>query len=137
VTNALIRRVGVYGRCISDGAILLTLLAATEPDSGRWTLPGGGMEFGETPHEALAREFHEETGLRPDIGRLVTARSQVFPPDERRGHLHSVQFVYEVAAAGAPSVVEVGGSTADVAWVPLDQVGRLPLVDLARWAVSR
>jgi ADP-ribose pyrophosphatase YjhB (NUDIX family) len=135
VTTAFTRRVGVYGRCISDGAILLTLLAATEPDRGRWTLPGGGMEFGEAPHETLAREFHEETGLHPKVGRLLTARSQVFPPNERRGPFHSIQFVYEVVASGQPSVIEVGGSTADAAWVPLDQVSRLPLVELARWAV--
>jgi ADP-ribose pyrophosphatase YjhB (NUDIX family) len=32
-------------------------------DDGIWELPGGGLEFGETPHEGINRELHEETGL--------------------------------------------------------------------------
>jgi 8-oxo-dGTP diphosphatase len=136
VPTELVRRVGVYGRCVDRGAILLTRLSARDPDEGRWTLPGGGMDFGETAHETLIREFHEETGLVADIGALLTVRSQVYPATDRRGPLQAVQFVYQVTASGAPTVIETDGSTAEAAWVPLGEAVWLPLVDLARWAVA-
>lgn len=135
-TAPRIRRVGIYGRCVSDSSILLTRLSAREPDAGRWTLPGGGMDFGETPHETLTREFHEETGLVPRIGGLVAVHSYVSPATPRRGPLHVLQFVYDVAASGSPTVVEVDGSTAEAAWVRIGDATELPLVELAAWAVA-
>ncbi len=136
MSTELVRRIGIYGRCVDGGAILLTRLSNRDPDVGRWTLPGGGMDFGETPQETLLREFHEETGLVAEIGPLLTVRTQVYPPTAHRGPLHAVQVVYSVRASGAPVVVESDGSTAEAAWVPLVEASRLPLVDLARWALT-
>lgn len=119
-----------------DGAILLTRLSSIEPEAGRWTLPGGGMEFGEHPHDTLTREFVEETGLVPEIGSLLDVRSWFRAADDRRPSMHVLQIVYEVVATGHPRVLEVGGSTAEAAWVDLDAVGTYPLVDLARWATA-
>ncbi|MFP5331328.1 MAG: NUDIX hydrolase [Acidimicrobiia bacterium] len=130
------RRVGVYGRCVDDGAILLTRLSAIEPDAGRWTLPGGGMDFGEHPHETLVREFFEETGLIPEIGPVIDVRSKLLAANPRRPALHVVQIVYEVHASGVPDVQEVDGSTSEASWVPLTVASSYPLVDLAAWAVT-
>ena len=122
------QRIGVYGVAVGNGSILLTQLSSGEPDAGRWTLPGGGMDFGETPHQTLEREFYEETGLQPEIGELFVARSDVHPrPD---GDIHHVQVVYRVTAVGQPRVIEVDGSTSDVQWVPLQGVAPLTTVPL-------
>ena len=131
------RRIGVYGLCVTDNAILLTRLSRREPDAGMWTLPGGGREPGESHLDTLAREFAEETSLHPEVGRLLGARTRTYPPNARRGRLHVVQYVYQARASGAPAVREVGGSTADAAWVELHEAAELALVDLARWAVAR
>ena len=133
----LTRRIGVYGLCVVDDSILLTRLSGLDPDQGMWTLPGGGRERGESHGETLAREFDEETSLRPEMGELIGVRTHVHPPNRRRGRLHVVQYVYGALASGEPSVREVGGSTAEVAWVPLRDASGLPLVNLAQWAVDR
>lgn len=48
-------------------------LLARQRDSGRWSLIGGGVEPGETPQEAVAREVSEEIGVRPVVRRIVGA----------------------------------------------------------------
>ena len=57
---------------VRDGKVLIIREAATNPDGtnvGKWDIPGGRMEFGELPDEALTREVKEETGLDVTIDR--------------------------------------------------------------------
>ena len=55
--------VGVGGVLVRDGRVLL-IRRGKEPLLGRWVVPGGTVELGETLEEALVREMEEETGLR-------------------------------------------------------------------------
>lgn len=50
---------------------LLLVLRANEPGQGKWSLPGGRVEQGETDHAAVRREVHEETGLCVTVGALA------------------------------------------------------------------
>lgn len=118
-------RIGVYGAVVDRGHLLLTQLWSKDADPGKWTLPGGGMEFGETPHETLEREFYEETGLTPRIGDVLDVFSFLARPD-----LHVIQMIYDVEAEGEPQVIEVDGSTVDARWVPTASIGSLPTVSL-------
>ncbi|MBU0531241.1 NUDIX hydrolase [Patescibacteria group bacterium] len=56
-------RPSVYGYCEENGKVLMI----TAPGNVVWELPGGGMEIDETPHEALEREFFEETGYKVKV----------------------------------------------------------------------
>jgi ADP-ribose pyrophosphatase YjhB (NUDIX family) len=118
-------RIGVYGVAVHCDRLLLTQLSSRDEDVGRWTLPGGGMEFGESPHETLTREFYEETGLLPEIGSVLDVMSYLPRPG-----LHVIQMMFEVQAQGEPRVIEVDGSTADAAWVPTESVASMPTVPL-------
>lgn len=118
-------RIGVYGLALDEHRILLTKLWDRGTAAGHWTLPGGGMDFGETPHETLKREFREETGLEPEIGRLMDVLSLLPRPD-----IQTIQIIYSVIAGGTPQVIETDGSTVEVAWVPLAEIDQLQLGDL-------
>ena len=65
-----------------------------EPFEGRWALPGGFVEVGETVEEAAAREAAEETGLTVEVARLVGVYSD--PDRDPRGHNVSVAFLVRV-----------------------------------------
>ena len=82
----------------------------TEPFAGRWALPGGFVEVGETVEGAAAREAAEETGLAVEVARLIGVYSE--PERDPRGHNVSVAFLVrvlggELAAATDASDVSV------------------------------
>lgn len=84
-----------------DGRVLL-IRRGSEPFEGRWALPGGFVEIGETVEEAAAREAEEETGLRVEMLRLVGVYSD--PNRDPRGHNVSCAFLARPApGSGDPS----------------------------------
>ena len=62
-------RVAAYALCVRDGQILLSRWVG--PSGKRWTLPGGGIDHGEDPYEAVIREVDEETGYSIEVQRLL------------------------------------------------------------------
>ena len=101
--------------------ILLSRLAPRISRSEMWTLPGGGVDHGEDPRDALIREIHEETGLSATIGERARVYSAHMPRTPRDGQLvdaHAIRIVYDgwvAPDAPEPRVVEVDGSTVDAA----------------------
>jgi 8-oxo-dGTP diphosphatase len=134
-------RIGTYGLAIDHRArpvILLTRIAPDEVDAGYWTLPGGGLEWGEHPLEGLRREFVEETGLEPRTLSLLGIHSYSLTPEQRRNPgpaLQVIQAVYLVAAEGNP-VHEVGGSTVEAKWFPLAELDSVPILNLVKVALE-
>lgn len=128
-------RVGAYGIVVENDRILLAHFR-TETEA-KWTLPGGGLEFGESAEQAAVREIAEETGFEVRLEGLLGIDSLHIPPDERAGdvkrHLHALRLVYAAGIVGGRLTHEVGGSTDEARWVPLEQVGglvRVRLVDV-------
>lgn len=134
-------RIGSYGLAIDDRAgspILLTRLAPDEADAGYWTLPGGGLDWGEHPLEGLRREFIEETGLEPRVVSLIGIHSYSLTSEQRRRPgppIQVIQAVYLVAADGDP-VHEVGGSTVEARWFSIAELDSVPVLDLVKVALA-
>ncbi|MGW3415779.1 (deoxy)nucleoside triphosphate pyrophosphohydrolase [Streptomyces sp. NPDC000888] len=65
-------RIVVVGAALLNGGRLLAARRSAPPElAGRWELPGGKVEPGETPEQALARELHEELGIAAEpVGRV-------------------------------------------------------------------
>jgi 8-oxo-dGTP diphosphatase len=134
-------RIGCYGIAIDQRphpAILLTRISPDEVDAGSWTLPGGGLDWGEHPLGGLRREFIEETGLEPRPISLLGIHSYSLTSEQRRNPgppIQVIQAVYLVAAAGNP-VHEAGGSTVEAKWFSLAELDSVPILDLVRVALE-
>jgi len=131
------QRVSVYGVIISDGMMLLARIAPGYPGSGSWTLPGGGLDWGEAPEAALHRELYEETGLQGTIDGLLgidSLRLERTRNGQRVGY-HALRIIYRVTAVGEPRVTEVDGSVAEAKWIALGDIPRLATVELVEAAL--
>jgi len=115
----------------AQGRILLCRLSIDELDRDKWTLAGGGLDFGEEPEAGALRELEEETGLHGRVTALLGVESAVYGPNtERSGPLHSIRIIYRVEVEAGDLRHETGGSTDRAEWFSRAELAALPLVDL-------
>jgi len=130
-----ITRIGAYGIILRDGAILLCRLSAIVTGNvGKWTLPGGGIDFGEDPKDAVIREIAEETGLVARPGALADIHTSLVKRPE--ASYQRIRIIYHIDDVTGDLVFETEGSTDKCAWIPLSRVRTLPLVPLSRHALT-
>ncbi|MBM6402805.1 NUDIX domain-containing protein [Phycicoccus sp. CSK15P-2] len=126
------RRVAAYAVVVADGSLLLTQLSDRTGASGRWNLPGGGLDPGEAPADAVVREVMEETGQVVDAVRLVEVVTRHWTGGTGAESLdnHAVRLLHSARCTEPtrPVVHDVGGSTSDARWVPLERLGEMPVV---------
>lgn len=131
-----VTRVAAYCICIDAGErILLVRLNDLTTRPGAWTLPGGGVEFGEHPEVAAIRELEEETGYVGDVTQLLAVNSHA-RTDETGEPYHSVQIVYRVSITGGALRPEPPGNSSDhAAWHSRDELATLDLVGLVDFVI--
>ena len=102
---------------------LLLVRRGHGPAAGEWSVPGGRVEPGETLLEAVVRELAEETGLEGVCDRFLGWVERIGP-----GH-HFVILDFAVTVLEPAAVPVAGDDAAEVAWVPLVELGDYRLVD--------
>lgn len=133
-------RVAAYGLCFDQsGRLLLVRIAPgyTRDAEGKWTLPGGGLKFGEDPEVGAVRELEEETGYVGEVERLafVSSISRLEVVDGF-GPYHGVRIVYHMRITDGELRHEVEESTDMAAWVSSDDLSALPIVELVEHALE-
>jgi 8-oxo-dGTP diphosphatase len=110
------------GAVAVDEDQILLIRRGHGPAGGKWSVPGGRVESGETLAEAVVRELAEETGLPGVCESLVGWVERI----EEGTHYVILDFRVTVMSASEPVA---GSDAAEAAWVPLSEVGELPLVE--------
>ncbi len=137
------QRFAAYG-LVTDpaGRILLAQIADGYPGAGRWHLPGGGTDFGETAADGLLRELVEETDQVGRITGLLTVSHRhtrdAIGPEQVAIDWHGVRAVFraQVDHPSQPRVIEGNGSTQAAAWFSPAGALDLDLTEVARDAVA-
>jgi ADP-ribose pyrophosphatase YjhB (NUDIX family) len=119
-------RVAAYGLCLQDERVLLARYVSPDGDMRHWTLPGGRVEHGEDPYEAVVREVAEETGYQVRVEQLLGLDSRPQRVEwESPVVFQAIGIFYRVRITGGQLRNEVGGSTDLAAWMPVSEVPEL------------
>lgn len=124
-----------YGVLIHEGEVALVRSSNPKHQPPLWWLPGGGIDFGESPEDTLLREFIEETGLEVTNPKLIGTTSDLRRRDSG-DKLHTVRILFTVELAGGELRHEVHGTTDHAGWFSLSELGDMNLADYAREAIE-
>lgn len=121
------RPVVAVGVLVLDGDRVLLVQRGRPPQAGRWTVPGGGVEVGETLEEAALRELAEETGLGCTLGPIVEVLDRVVRDGEGRVEYHYV--ILDFLGTAPTGRLGAASDCADARWVPLAELDRYETTD--------
>lgn len=102
--------VGVGVFVMKDGKFLLQKRQGSH-GAGSWSLPGGHMEYGETPEQTAAREAKEEFDVEIKNPKVIGVTNDFFPADSK--HYITI-FVEAEYAGGEPKIMD--SSSAEMGW---------------------
>lgn len=129
--------------CVQGQELLLALYHDRNSHKEWWTLPGGKIEHGEDPTEAVVREISEETGYVTTVTNLLGVGSRTHGVDwgiPGGADLHVLSVFYEMDITGGHLADEVDGETVKAQWIPLDDIENLDravIVDLGLSLLSQ
>lgn len=113
----------VAGLLVRDGKALVTQRPHSAPRGGQWEFPGGKVDPGESPQNALCRELREELGIRTRVGKKWASRRHDYP--EISIHLHLYQASLE---GGEPAPLQC----LRILWATPEELKELAISDADR-----
>jgi len=120
----------MYQKIVSTGFLIhkqRTLIIKRSMDEaflpGYFELPGGKVDFGEDPKEALAREFREEVNLQVKIGRPF----KVFSYLSKNGDRHTVEILFHVSLLHPQQEVKLSPAHDEYRWITADEIEEYPI----------
>lgn len=119
---------------IRDGERLLLVQRGRQPFQGYWSLPGGGVELGETLAQAVAREVLEETGLHVESTRYLGHLDAINLDEAERVQFHYVIMQFEARLLGGE--LKAGDDATAVRWVTPAEARQLLITDTVELALE-
>jgi 8-oxo-dGTP diphosphatase len=116
--------VGVGAIIIEEGRVVL-VKRGHPPLEGKWSIPGGVLEVGETLRKAVVREALEETGLAVEPGELLGVFERVLPDEQGRMKYHYV--LIDFLCRRVAGELEAGDDASEVGWFRREELAPLEL----------
>jgi mutator protein MutT len=122
MTESPEQRIRCVGAVVLDDAgRLLLIRRANEPGRGRWSVPGGRVEAGETDHQAVIREVAEETGLAVEVTSSLGNVHRCAPDG-------AVFDIHDYSCRVTSGTLRAGDDAGDARWCDAESLAALPLV---------
>jgi ADP-ribose pyrophosphatase YjhB (NUDIX family) len=125
-------RTGVYGVTILDSKILV-VQQKQGVHEGKFDLPGGGIEPGETIEEALRREFQEEVGMSFDLMTHLCNLTAITENREKSTHLHQIGLIYKIENI---CKMEHQNPELDSFWIEVEECAKMNLTPFLQKALK-
>ncbi|RLI28572.1 hypothetical protein DRO58_01875 [Candidatus Bathyarchaeota archaeon] len=122
--------VGV-GVLVKRGDRVLLVRRRFDPGRGKWSIPGGLVELGETVRDAALREVYEETGLNVKLDRLLSVVDYIERSRDGRVRFHYVLVDFLAYVEGSEKV-KPSDEFLEVRWVKASEVRRYDITDSLR-----
>jgi ADP-ribose pyrophosphatase YjhB (NUDIX family) len=116
------------GAVIFSGENILLVRRGHEPSKGRWGLPGGVVELGESVERTIVREVEEETGIRVKPLRLLTVLDSISKDDGGKIRFHYI--LSEFLCEDLGGELQASSDVSDAGWF---QVNGLESLEMSRW----
>jgi len=121
--------IGVGAVVICDGKILLEK-RKNEPGKGKWSIPGGLVELGESVEQTVIREVKEETGLEVEKPEHIDVVDNVIKDENGEVKYHFVIIDYFVKLKGG--IMKATSDAEELRWVTFDEVEKYDLTKTFR-----
>ena len=129
--------VGVGGVVVREGRALL-VRRGKEPLYGRWVVPGGTVELGETLEEAVVREMEEETGLRVEPVEVLTVFDRI---DRDGGRVTYHYVIVDYLCRWRSGEARAASDALEVVWASAEELSHYDLpakaLEVVRDALDR
>jgi mutator protein MutT len=126
--------VGIGAVIVQDGKVLL-VKRRYAPLKGEWSLPGGGVEVGETLEECVVREMREETGLDIEVGPVIEVFDRITHDTDGRVQYHYVLVDYLCWPIGGE--LNASSDVEEAVWVQPDETSRFNITAKATAVIER
>ena len=123
------------GAVVVDVGKVLIVKRKYDPLAGQWSIPGGGVELGETLEECVVREIREETGLEIEVGPVVEVLDRITRDEDGRVHYHFVVIDYLCWRRGGE--LRAGSDVDDVRFVDPSELEPFQVASKATEVITR
>jgi len=126
--------VGVGAIIIHDGKMLI-VKRGSDPGKGKWSVPGGLVELGETVKEAVEREVLEECNLKVEASHLIDIVDNIIRDKNGRIKYHFIILDFFAKLRGGK--LKPNSEIIEAKWVPIDEVEKYDLTNTFREFMKR
>jgi len=126
--------VGVGAVIVHEDRVVL-VKRRFEPLAGRWSIPGGAVETGETLEACLVREMAEETGFQVEVGSVIEVFDRITHDETGRVVYHFVLIDYLCRPIGGE--LQAGSDVAEAVLVERSELAQYDLTEKAAAVIER
>ncbi|OGO23290.1 MAG: hypothetical protein A2Z28_03315 [Chloroflexi bacterium RBG_16_51_9] len=114
---------------------VLMIKRSKEPNKGKWSIPGGGIELGETLDQAVKREVREECSIEIEVERVFYTTENIIRDDDGRVKYHYV--LVDMLAKYAGGETKAQSDAEECRWVTAEELSELDITPRLRAVLER